>query len=198
MSARVSTRLTCIAACFAALRCTAPHSPVKDSSFNVAASSPDGESPADESPPRPVQVELFECEIVEPIAFEETLPDGRTVESRSARGVTEVRLYLRLRNPTNRQLVASTWNGALVIIPRCTPELFCAPPQSADWQSLPPGGTILVYPTVDRPIPANGIFSQSLSLGLGEAPDPSWSPYTPKSVSFELTPAGCRPLDARQ
>jgi hypothetical protein len=186
MYSQVGTRLACLAACLV-LCCAGPQS--------VGSTRLPGETGIPLQSRPPVRVQLFDCETVEPVAFEEALPDGRLFEPIGNRGSQKIRLYLRLENLTDRPVRVSTCNGALTIVPENTPTPFCG---SADWLSLPASASAPVYPMIERPMAANGIFVERLLPYLGHAPDPSWLAYTPNPVAFELTPTGCRPIDATQ
>jgi hypothetical protein len=87
-------------------------------------------------------------------------------------------------------------HDALAVVPENVPRPYCAPPWGLDdWRSLLPGGSMVIFPTIRRPTPDNGVFLATLVPSHGHAPIVDWPSYSPDPVSFELTPAGCRPLD---
>jgi hypothetical protein len=166
----------------------------------VAQEPPPAREVADNSAHFAVRAELFDCATVDPVAFEETLPDGRVVPMVGGSPwvvgspvSTSIRLYLRLQSLTDRWLLVSRSQGALTIVPDDSPQPSRSAPESADWVSLPPSGSAVVYLTIIKWGASNGIFSQSL---VANSYDPAWRSYVLGTFSLELTPAGCRPLDA--
>ena len=139
-----------------------------------------------------MRVQLLDCAIVEPLAFEETLPDGGVVPSVSGLGGAKVRLYLRLDSAADQPFLVAMCNGALAIVPDGSPRPFCGASQQDDWLTLPPGGSILFYPTIARPTQLEGTFTERLIPNLGHAPMLDWPPYIPDPVSFDLSSTGCR------
>jgi hypothetical protein len=137
---------------------------------------------------RTVKADLLDCELVEPLAFDETLPDGRVVESPSGRGFPAVRLHLRLQNSAERQVVVWACHGSVWIVPDYDFGTFCGPSDAARLATLAPGGSALIYPTIRTP----AMFTETFVFEY--PPDASWYTYVPDPVSFELTSSSCHPL----
>ncbi len=191
----VSCRLTCVALGFAGFCCTPPRRPLTGSTPNLVTERSAVTAPQ-QDPRHPVRVRLLDCASIEPVAFEETLPDGRVVPSVGGYGRASVRLYLQIDSLTDRPLVVAICNGALAIVPDRSPKPFCGPAGLDDWLALPPAGSVFLYPTIDRPIPAEGTFTERLVPNFGHAPIVDWPAYILDPVSFELTSTGCRPRNA--
>jgi hypothetical protein len=148
-------------------------------------------------PTMPVHAVLLECETVEPIKFEQSMPDGRVSESiEFERGQLKVRLHIRLENICDHALLVSICNGALRVIDAHSPRPPCAP-LDASWASLAARDSMVVFPTILRPNPAEGVFFEELLPNFGHAPDPSWLSYVPNAVSFQLAETGCSVGDAQ-
>jgi len=86
--------------------------------------------------------------------------------------------------------VVTICNGALRVVDEYAPRPSCAP-LDASWASLAAGDSMVVFPTIPRPIPEEGVFSEGLLPNLGHAPDSSWRTHILNPVSFRLAPAGC-------
>lgn len=198
MGRRFAIQLACIVAC---LSCSCPRSP--QITPNSADTTDLAERDAPEGvqrrrPLRPVRVQLVDCEPVEPIAFEETLPDGRVVESVSGRGASVLRLHLQIENLSEQHFTVATCGDALAIVPDNAPRPYCEPPSgSGNWSSLDPGGSGFLYATLPRDLSVLGIFTVTLTpLRVGE-PIADWPAYVPDPISFELTSTGCQPATTR-
>jgi hypothetical protein len=130
---------------------------------------------------------------VTPTEFQQDLPNGRTVDTGWVDPVgARLRLHVRLENLSARDFLVSVCNGALRIVEAGATKPPCWP-LDATWTVVQGEASLVVYPTLPEP-GGDGVFSQQLLPQLGHAPDDSWRMYVPDAVSFEITPAGCRPL----
>ena len=190
MSSIVSAVLTSVVLCFASVGCAGPHGHANGSPPKLSAERPRVvETPR--SPRRPVRVQLLSCELVEPLTFEETLPDGRVVDSVSGHGRATVRLHVQLDSLTDQLLLVAICNGALAIVPEHSPKPLCSASGLDDWLPLPPWGSLLVYPTLDRPISSEGIVTETLSPNPGLAHSVDWPWFGRNPVFVELSSAAC-------
>ena len=162
------------------------------------------------SPPvERVQANLIGCDLVEPVAVEDGVPAALRDDFRTAfdaPGNTaeqlwldqhwvedhpKLRLHLLLTNSTGQSLLVSSCLGGVIIV-RAGGARYC---DETAWTSLPPGGSVTLYPTIEIP-PAFGMHADSLRPRIMHEPDGSWVPVFANAVSFEYSPSGCRPLDA--
>lgn len=142
----------------------------------------------------PVRVQLVDCEVVEPVGFEETLPDGRVFASGTDSSVPRVRLYLQVESRTDRPFVVAFCDGGLAVVSLDSRRPFCGPFGGGDWILLEPGRSVSMYPAVEVPISSQRSITETLLPHVGHAPVVDWPPYKPSPVSFELSLTGCAPL----
>jgi hypothetical protein len=152
------------------------------------------EQPRQPRSERDVQVLLLECVVDHGVAFEETLPDGRVIESTSGHGTGGVRLHLLIMNLSEKPVFVALCHDGLAILSEDSSKPFCDYLGLVDWGPLPPGGSIHLYPFLGGPFPEAGTFTYQLMPRV-HAPIVNWPDYTPNTVSFELAVGDCRPLD---
>jgi hypothetical protein len=197
MSLGFSIRMARLVVCLACLSCRGPQNNPKSAAPSVLAEREPAEAAPRGSPLRLVRVQLVDCEPVAPIVFEETLPDGRVVESVSGRGAGALRLHLRLVNLSEQHFVVAVCQDAVTIVPNNAPRPNCKPPWGFDdWSPLPPGGSGFLYVTLPRDLSVSGIFTQRVVAAQGHESIYDWPTYLTDPISFELTPTGCRPVSA--
>jgi hypothetical protein len=124
------------------------------------------------------------------MTFEEGLPDGGEISFHPSGARGSVRLHVRLENTGQHSLHVALCNGAVRVIPPNAPLIPCVPPQEP-WETLPPGGSMLVFPTIPRPPAREDVFVEPLLPNLGHAPYDDWRTLVPNAVRFRLAPDGC-------
>lgn len=146
-----------------------------------------------------MRVRLLECVRDDGVSFDETLPDGGIAESVSGRGTGGVRLHLLLENLSDERLQAAMCNEGLAVLSEYSARPLCgATGADGDWKPLPPRESIHLYPLRVAHVPTMGTVTDGLLPNVGHAPIVNWPGYVPDPVAFELTPAGCRPVDATE
>lgn len=172
--------------------CASPYRLAAPACLPMHESSPDvGRAMRDGVPP--VRVQLLDCEVVEPVGFEETLPDGRVFAHGSDDSAPRVRLYLQVESRTDRPFVVAFCGGGLAVVPLDSRRPFCGRFGDGDWILLEPHTSVSMYPAVDVPTSSQRSVTETLLPRSGHAPVADWPRYKPNPVSFELTPTGCAP-----
>ena len=148
----------CLGLCAASLRCAGQRGAVSHASVNATIAPPDSPAPAGAPAQAPtslrgVRADLLDCELVEPLAFDETLSDGRMVESPGGRGFAAVRLHLRLQSFADRQLLLWACYGNVWIVPDSGFGPLCGP-DITPLATLEPGDNLLILPDSQEARPA--------------------------------------------
>lgn len=61
-------------------------------------------------------MQLADCEVVDPVGLEETMPDGRVFAFDTDTSVPGVRLYLQLESRAVQPFVVAFCNGGLAVV----------------------------------------------------------------------------------
>jgi hypothetical protein len=176
------------------LRCAARPGAIPMLSQEGSAEPSKFEQPRQPRSDRDVQVLLLECVVDNGVAFEETLPDGRVIESTSGHGIGGVRLHLLVKSLSERPLLVGLCHSRLTVLSEDSSKPFCDDLGVGDWGSLPPGGSIHLYPLLRGPFPEAGTFTYEL-ISRNHAPNVNGPDHTTNPVSFELAVPDCRPLE---
>lgn len=147
---------------------------------------------------RVANVRLSSCELVNPVQFEETLPDGRLFTADTAPDNANVRLYLEIESQTDQVLAVAFCSGGLAVVRDGSPKPYCERIGDLSWTSLPPGGSVSLYPTIALPTPIHGTFTAQLLPNIGHAPLLDWPTYRPNPVAFKLDTSICSPAPIAQ